>query len=333
MELAVHKSVKVLEIETTNICNASCPQCLRTNETGSIVSEYVDELDFDAVVRNIPINFWQTLTEINFNGNTGDNIAHPEIQSIVSKVIGLAPQAQIKISTNGSLRNTTWWTDFGMLLANTNCSVIFGIDGLDDTHSLYRVGTSWQRIIDNASAFITAGGSAVWQMIPFKHNQHQIDACRGLSKQLGFKKFLLRSENRFPANQNWQPVFFKQKQTHIIESSDMKITDSICQSMEQLDATRKIKCKSVEVNWMAIYADGTVWPCCFLMGWHKSPHQNRFYQLIKYHFEKILKLDFSTMNLYTNRLEDIVNNDIWQKRYPDSFKYKPNPVCVQQCSL
>jgi hypothetical protein len=24
---------------------------------------------------------------------------------------------------------------------------------------------------------------------------------------------------------------------------------------------------------------------------------------------------------------------LWQKRYPNSFKSKPNPVCLQQCSI
>jgi MoaA/NifB/PqqE/SkfB family radical SAM enzyme len=329
----MHKNVKILEIESTNTCNASCPQCLRTNEHGDIATDYSDVLDFDQVLANTTPGFWQGLDTINFNGNTGDNIAHPRIQNIVATLLKCAPDADIKISTNGGLRNASWWGEFGKLVAGTKCFVVFGIDGLEDTHSLHRVGTVWQRVIDNAKAFIDAGGTAVWQMIPFKHNEHQIDQCKQLSEQLGFCKFMLVSDNRFPANQTWQPVYFNQKETHTIYAPSIQPTSSICQSMEKLDATKKVNCKSIETNWMAIYADGTVWPCCFLMGWHKSPHQGRFYKLINYHFNKILGLDLSQINLYNNKLEDILNGDLWQKRYPDSFGTNPNPVCLQQCSI
>ena len=99
-----------------------------------------------------------------------------------------------------------------------------------------------------------------------------------------------------------------------------------------IDSKSSIKCKSIETKWLSIYADGTVWPCCFLMGWHKSPHQNRVYDLINYHFKKILKLDFLKLNLYNNKLEEILSSDIWQNNYTDSFKTKPNPICLQQCS-
>ena len=63
------------------------------------------------------------------------------------------------------------------------------IDGLEDTHSYYRQGTNWKKIINNAKSFISSGGRAVWQFIPFAHNEHQIKSCIRLSQQLGFKEF------------------------------------------------------------------------------------------------------------------------------------------------
>ena len=325
--------IKILEIEATNICNASCPQCLRTDQQKISNTDYHDVLDFDRMIANTSLTFWKNLELINFNGNTGDNIAHPDIKNIVCKIASMAPQASIKISTNGSLRNSSWWKDFGSATADINCTVIFGIDGLADTHALYRVGTNWDHIIDNAKSFIKAGGKAVWQMIPFAHNEHQIDECQKLASELGFVKFVLRSENRFPAGQNSQPVYFQGKQTHTISASSVAITDTICQSMQGIDQSKSVQCKSIKTNWLAIYADGTVWPCCFLMGWHRAPHQGRTFQIINYHFKKVLGLDFSTLNLYNNTLEDIINSDIWQKRYPASFANMPNPVCLQQCSV
>ena len=44
-------------------------------------------------------------------------------------------------------------------------------------------------IIKNAQAFIDAGGYAVWKMIKFDHNEHQVEDCRALAKNLGFQRF------------------------------------------------------------------------------------------------------------------------------------------------
>lgn len=331
--------VRVLEIETTNTCNASCPQCLRTNEETLAPTEFNDSLDWPRLRANVPLEFWRGLERINFNGTSGDNIAHKDIRDIVLDVRNLAPQALIRVCTNGSLRTPVWWAKFGHLLRDSNVEVVFGIDGLADTHSLYRVGTDWNKIIDNATAFITAGGRAVWQMILFDHNLHQIERCRQLAKDLHFYDFYLRSENRFPSGSKEQVVFWKGKPTHTIRYPDnvekyIKGDDVInewSQQLTPLDINKTVDCHSMNTKWMAFYADGTVWPCCWLMGWHKATHLEQ-HKLTNYHFKKILKIDFDQISLYTNKLQDIVDSDLWVNRYPESFKKQPNPVCIQQCS-
>ena len=50
---------------------------------------------------------------------------------------------------------------------------------------------NYQKIIDNASAFIQAGGFATWQFVPYAHNEHQVKNCIKVSQELGFKKFKL----------------------------------------------------------------------------------------------------------------------------------------------
>lgn len=315
---------------------------MRTNEESLAPTQFNDDLNWELAKSNIPNSFWSQLERINFNGTSGDNISHPNIQQIVKEVADLAPQALIRVYTNGSLRSSTWWAKFGALLKDTNVEVVFGIDGLADTHSLYRVGTNWDKIIDNATAFITAGGRAVWQMILFEHNLHQINDCRDLAKKLKFYDFYLRSENRFPSGQQEQVVFWRGKPTHAIRypdqnqlatvlNNDDDVVNEWSQSLTALDKNKKVSCHAVKTNWMAIYADGTVWPCCWLMGWHKATHLEQ-YNLVNYHFKKVLGLDFNKISLYTNKLEDIIASDLWQNRYPQSFAKAPNPVCIQQCS-
>ena len=56
--------------------------------------------------------------------------------------------------------------------------VIFAIDGLEDTNHLYRVNTNFNKIMENAKAFINAGGIARWDFIAFAHNEHQIEEAK-----------------------------------------------------------------------------------------------------------------------------------------------------------
>ena len=75
--------------------------------------------------------------------------------------------------------------------------VIFAIDGLEDTNHLYRVNTNFNKIMENAKAFINAGGLARWDFIAFAHNEHQIEEAKALAEQMGFVKFRYKKSNRY----------------------------------------------------------------------------------------------------------------------------------------
>ena len=316
--------ITTLDIESINNCNARCPLCLR----GSGMRTN-DALDWTRVVANIPASVWDNLQDINFNGTTGDNIMHPNIADIVAWCSSHS-QAKINIHTNGSLRNTAWWEQFGLQLSNVPHRVVFGLDGLADTHSVYRIGTDFDKIIENAKAFIQSGGHAEWQFIVFEHNAHQIEQAQQLANDIGFSRFFVLYQDRFEHESNLPVQRYNQDLTTInaeviINRSSSSIANRIAES------DYNIKCRSQQIGWVSIYADGTVWPCCWLMGWHRAQHQTQSL-LINHHFKKILGIDFDQINLYNNNLEDIINSDLWQKRYPTSFVNRPNPVCLQQCS-
>jgi len=312
--------IVVLDVETINNCNAGCVQCLRhpgmrTNDT----------LDWHHVVKQVPLHVWQNLKTINFNGTTGDNIMHPDIFNIIEWVV-CNTTAEINIHTNGSLRSTSWWQQLGKLLSKHNHSVVFGIDGLEDTHEIYRTNTNWQKIIDNAQAFVQGGGHAHWQFILFEHNAHQIESCKQLSEQLNFEKFFVLRQDRFNLKD--------QSQAHL-QPANLELVPATVTFVEKdfiKPTTGKISCESQREGWISIYADGTVWPCCYLMGWHKATQQKLTYEVVNYHFRNTLAIDFDQINLYTSTLEDIINGDLWQKRYPASFNQSPNLICTQKCS-
>jgi hypothetical protein len=54
--------------------------------------------------------------------------------------------------------------------------------------------------MENAQAFIDAGGNARWDYIVFAHNEHQVDEAESLSKKMGFEKFQFKKSARFFSN-------------------------------------------------------------------------------------------------------------------------------------
>jgi sulfatase maturation enzyme AslB (radical SAM superfamily) len=316
--------ITTIEIESINNCNARCPLCLRG--TGMRTN---DALNWHQVIKNIPTALWDTVKEINFNGTTGDNLMHPAIADIVAWCVEHTT-AEINIHTNGSVRSTEWWQQFGSMLHSHSHKVVFGIDGLEDTHAIYRIGTDYRKVIENAQAFMAGGGRAEWQFIVFEHNAHQIEQAKQLAHDLGFSRFFVIYQDRFDQSVDI-PV---KRYTKPLDSIDAELVlnpASNSMSRRVAESDRKINCRSQRIGWLSIYADGTVWPCCWLMGWHRAQHQAQS-TLVNYHFKKILNIDFDQISLYNHTLESIINSDLWQKRYPDSFENNPNAVCLQQCS-
>lgn len=207
------------------------------------------------------------LDKILINGNLGDFGLAKDGPEIVDWLL-TNTQARIAINTNGSMHTPDWWAE----LAHPRVKIIFALDGLEDTHSVYRKNTDFNKIMENALAFIKAGGHAVWQMIVFNHNQHQIKACKELSVSLGFKEFWL-----FDKDRNQGPVFNRdgsfshwigQPHEHPEPPDPQGLLRDHVTWFDKLDLstiqTVSISCQSKQNKEIYIAADGTVYPCCYL---------------------------------------------------------------------
>jgi sulfatase maturation enzyme AslB (radical SAM superfamily) len=167
------------------------------------------------------------------------------------------------------LRPTAWWHK----LADPLVNIGFAIDGLEDTHALYRQDTNWQTVIKNAQAFIDAGGEAIWRFIPFDHNQHQEQECKQLAQDMGFARFENIDEGR-----NRGPVYTRTGQfSHWLGESHDHVPDikSMLDSHVTWFDHRTVKCdkdtqplklicQHKRQKELYIAADGSVYPCCFL---------------------------------------------------------------------
>jgi len=258
--------IRFLHIELTTRCNARCPMCMRNFKGYPHNFGYpLTELSLSDIKQILSKNFLQQLTYINFNGNLGDFSNAKDAISIVNYVIKHS-QANVQIETNGSTNTAEWWEQ----LAHPRIDIYFALDGLEDTHNLYRLDTNWNKVLENAKAVIRAGGNAIWKFIEFDHNKHQISDCENMSKSLGFKSFEVVDQGR-----NQGPVYTRKGEfSHWIGNPFInKLT--VNQDLDQhhnwfdntdfdwLDQTCDISCRHKNKKEIYIAADGSVYPCCW----------------------------------------------------------------------
>ena len=137
--------LKTIHIELTTNCQAKCPMCSRNIHSGienpllKIVGWTLE--DFKTIINKEVL---ETVDRIYFCGNFGDPLLNDNLIEICKYAKETSPKTAIGIHTNGSLRNAKWWADLAQSLPQDHC-VYFALDGLEDTHKLYRVGTDWNK--------------------------------------------------------------------------------------------------------------------------------------------------------------------------------------------
>lgn len=318
------KKISHLEFELSNHCNSFCPQCARYNADGSIKDFPLRHLDFDLIYQNDLVNL-PNLRSVHLCGGFGDPLMHPHID----KFIDYFQDKKIKLylSTNASLRNQDWWR----ALAKKNVKTTFCIDGLSDTHSLYRINTSFEKIIQNAKDFINAGGHARCQTILFKHNEHQIDDIVEMTKQIGFIDHKILKSDRFDGNQS-MPVYIKGKYSHSLEFSEIDY-DKIA-GRKEFATNEKLKQNYFQSKenftcpWYSeskIYIDcrGLVFPCCFLGTIDKGSIQDVLFESL------LAKRDQINLNLHSFR--DIIDSKVYDDYLEEKIKKNAHPTCIQNC--
>ncbi len=347
-----HSDIKIIHLEITDKCNAACPQCLRNNN-GVGVNPHLalTELSLADIKKIFMPDFARQLKMLYLCGNYGDPIVARDTLSVYKYFRRLNPEMKFSMNTNGSFRSAVWWRELAKVFGK-NGEVKFGLDGLGDTHRLYRQGTDWKKIIDNAEAFIEAGGQAVWEFIIFRHNEHQIEAARKMSEQLGFSRFTAKKTWRFYSNAKnsgkdshegmnraGQKVVLKrpERDNNVNQAlrHESKIKEKYGNMKNYLDQA-KIKCKVQEEKNLYLSAEGLVLPCCWLANQlyiaYLPPRSTPIWKIL----DKIGGVD--KLNARKNPLKDIVNSEFFQKLIPESWNKssiaagKPE-VCAKICGV
>jgi MoaA/NifB/PqqE/SkfB family radical SAM enzyme len=279
------KDIQAVNIEISSRCAAVCPFCSR----GQKVREYGNHIISLADFMRLPQTFIAQLKRFSFSGNFGDLSSNPDFVDIVAHIKTVNPDVAMDGETNGFRQDVDWWHRLGAIFSNG--SLIFALDGLEDTHALHRRGTRFDHVTRNLKAFVSGGGHAYWKFIVFEHNEHQITAAESLARNLGCRGFFVVSSREYTAELR-MPKHLK---------VDIK-RDIYHAYLDRLSADeRRALCKPFDAGSIYIAADGTVHPCCFAHCMYITEH-NRDFDFIVPLIEKYHK----QINFKSNKIEDII---------------------------
>ena len=296
-----YEDIKDIHLEITSKCQARCPMCPR-RISGGPLNPFIklDEITLDVFKKWFELDFIKQLDSLFMCGNLGDPIISKDTLEIYQYLRETTPNIRLAMHTNGSARDTEWW----QRLAQLKVKVTFGIDGLADTHHLYRISTDFNKIIENAQAFITAGGVAKWHMLVFAHNEHQIEQAKTMSKQMGFVDFSIKHTSRFKQDY-LQVIDDAGRPTHRIKPTQTSLDMIPLAEAAQKEVKPHIVCKAQKFKQLYVSACGNVSPCCWLdLEWIPPMQESR----IDY-MEKISEFP----NLHRKTLKEIFDGGFFSK--------------------
>ena len=235
------RDVKVLHLEPTDVCQAACPLCARETDV-DFRKDRQHHLTVNQILQVFDQEKIKQLVKMFMCGNYGDPAAGKYTLDIYREFRCINPNIVLGMNTNGGIQTTFWWYELAKILNQSRDYVVFSIDGLEHTNPTYRKNVNWAKLMSNARSFIEAGGSAHWDMLVYRHNQHEVDSCEQLARDMGFTWFRAKVSKRgfteslqFPSG--WQPI-------------EMQATSISCHALKE---------QSVYID-----AQGNLSPCCWL---------------------------------------------------------------------
>jgi len=315
-----YDDVRVVHLEITQKCQASCPMCDR-NQNGGLINPHLSlaELSLENCKQIFEPAFIKQLNYMYMCGNLGDPIIANDTLEVFDYFRTHNPNMKLSMNTNAGARNQQWWRDLAKVLGPKGM-VRFSIDGLEDTNHIYRRGVQWDNVMSSLTSFIDAGGNAIWDYLIFDHNAHQVEEAKKLSVNLGVKTFVEKKTSRF-----YSTAKTSLKDTHTVKDRkgndqyDLKPVDTPLNnkinntidkhgSLSNYYDTTEIVCKVKEQKSIFITAEGLAMPCCWTASrmykwWHKDPKVEQVWQFIK---------DTDRINVLKHGIKDVLNNGVFQ---------------------
>jgi len=341
--------LKSIHLEISTRCQASCPMCPRkyhggVENTNLKIADWTIQ-EFKHIFTDELLN---QLDMIYFCGNYGDPIMNDDLISMCQYIKDKKPNMQVRIHTNGGARSTKWWVDLFNSL-NENHLIYFGIDGLEDTNHIYRIGVNFDITIRNAQAFIDAGGKAEWVFIKFKHNEHQTELAEQCSKDMGFVSFTIKNTTRFIGENRYSVVDESGNILYYLEPpTDNQVVfispEQIKRSGEIINSS-KISCYVQNLKEIYIDAHKNVFPCCFLASapYHyqqKEEPTDPFRKMIyNFHYKVLSQYhnlvetlgSIENIHAMNKPIKDIISSTEWQTVWDHHWNVEKLYTCARVC--
>jgi MoaA/NifB/PqqE/SkfB family radical SAM enzyme len=346
-----YSDIKTIHLEITQNCQASCPMCDR-NQNGGALNPHIDlsELTLEDCKKIFEPKFIAQLKTMYMCGNLGDPIIARDTLEVFRYFRQHNPTIWLSMNTNAGARDSEWWSELAEIYGNYG-TVIFSVDGLEDTNHLYRQGVNWSAVDRSMKAFLAAGGRARWDFLIFEHNQHQVEEAELLAKQMGFEKFVAKKTARFitldsQQKEVHQAIDRKGNQTIELKKPNQQYVNSALKkqtlleikygSMDNYYQQTPIRCKVKDEGSLFITAEGLALPCCWTAGrmykwWNKDPKTEQIWKFIDYAGGK------DAINAKIHRLEQIFETEIfdfiedsWQENSYETGRLK---VCAMKCGV
>jgi len=332
--------LNLVEIEITSKCQAGCPMCARNIHGGPVNPNLkLRDWTLDDFKRIFSQELSTQIKTVRFCGSFGDPIINQDLLEMCQHLKELNPKLSVRLHTNGSARSIEWWKDFAGALPNDHL-ITFGIDGLSDTHGLHRIGTDFDKIIENATAFIQNGGKAEWMFIKFQHNEHQVEKAKRLATQYGFVSFAVKNSIRF----NGEPYPVIDKNNNVLYNlnppSDniVKFVDrDLLKGFDRWFEEVKVDCHVLKNKEIYIDANQHMYPCCWIASAPYLYHDPSdilysYKQRATEEFYQILDSlgGFSAIDLNVKSVKEIIEMPQWQSVWIKHWSNKVL-VCAKNC--
>lgn len=319
-------SIEEIHVEVTNLCNAACPMCARNNNGYGLTDNpgwgHWVEGDELIVFSKDLIN----LKKVYFCGTHGDPIAYPFLLAAVKYC--KERNLQVEIFTNGSLRSGSWWNKL-LAYLDKDDKIVFGIDGIETNH-LYRQNTDIEKILNNVKLAVNSGIIVQWDFLAFKHNEHELEKCKDIAKELGVKQFRIRktarfSDNKFEVkNSNNEIAYYLEPPTDTsLRHPDFEKIKELYSSVPK---EYNITCLYKEAKKIYINSRLEVFPCCYISDVNERMQLNID--------KEVLQVPLAEMSLRNKSWKEILNIPFYKEELINSFKSN-NTIqrCIFTCGV
>jgi MoaA/NifB/PqqE/SkfB family radical SAM enzyme len=336
------KELKSIHLELSTRCQASCPMCARNNHGGLPNPNLkIADMSLATFKKIVTAEVLETVNHMCFCGNFGDPIMNNDLIDICRYLKETSDNVNVHIHTNGGARSTEWWEELKEALPEKHC-VFFAIDGLEDTHHIYRIGTTYENVTKNAKTFIDAGGRAEWVFIKFKHNEHQAKEAERRSKELGFSTFTMKNTNRFIGENRFSVVDKDGAHQYYLEPpTDNKVAEitkaDIDHFMKNYQSCN-IECYAKKHKEVYIDVHGRISPCCFIAHAPYNYPDNRTIvkdvktQIVNQYYNLTDDLGgVERLDLKQHSIKDVFDSEPWHTVWDKYWGTDKSIMCAKTC--